>query len=213
MGNNTEATVLIDLVHFPVTALGPGVRSGIWFQGCRARCKGCIATHAQPFDQSKRIPVSEVLRLTGIHAALGAEGLTVSGGEPFDQPAALREILNGARRQAFTDILIYSRYRIEDLIRKFPWIREFADAVVDGEFQAGNASLSHWKGSGNQRMCLVTRDRDLRRKYREYCAKVPVRRSLQVIRKNDRVYVLGIPDQKDAERIHSELLQNLSMLR
>ena len=33
----------LNRVHFPVTALGPGRRVGIWLQGCSIRCPGCMS--------------------------------------------------------------------------------------------------------------------------------------------------------------------------
>jgi anaerobic ribonucleoside-triphosphate reductase activating protein len=33
----------LNRVHFPVTALGPGRRIGIWLQGCLIRCPGCMS--------------------------------------------------------------------------------------------------------------------------------------------------------------------------
>ena len=35
--------LVVNRVHFPVTALGPGRRLGVWVQGCSIGCAGCLA--------------------------------------------------------------------------------------------------------------------------------------------------------------------------
>ncbi len=74
-------------IHFPVTALGPGKRIGIWFQGCSLRCPGCIST-----DTWARVTENAtVAAVLAASASFGetVEGVTISGGEPSEQPAAL----------------------------------------------------------------------------------------------------------------------------
>ena len=85
-------------VHFPVTTLGPGRRLGIWFQGCSIRCPGCIS--ADTWGPGKRrVGIAQLLeQLTPWLAE--AEGITLSGGEPFDQFPALLALLQGLRQLA-----------------------------------------------------------------------------------------------------------------
>jgi len=33
--------IAISRAHFPISTLGPGLRLGVWMQGCSIRCKGC----------------------------------------------------------------------------------------------------------------------------------------------------------------------------
>ena len=92
--------VAVSRLHFPVTTLGPGRRVGLWFQGCSLRCPGCISVDT--WDAG--LGGTTVAELLGAIEALmpDACGLTVSGGEPFEQPAALAEVLRFWRRRSAT---------------------------------------------------------------------------------------------------------------
>src|SRR6185295_15428379 len=85
MGVSSSSTAIaVSRIHFPITALGPGSRIGIWLQGCSIRCEGCISMDT--WNPGIGITtLSEVAR----HLApmwSQATGITISGGEPFDQP-------------------------------------------------------------------------------------------------------------------------------
>jgi anaerobic ribonucleoside-triphosphate reductase activating protein len=85
--------IAISRIHFPVTRLGPGRRVGIWVQGCSIRCPGCISVDTWVRGRG-RADVSEVLEAIAPWMST-AEGFTISGGEPFDQPDALASLLAG----------------------------------------------------------------------------------------------------------------------
>ena len=87
-------------IHFPVTMLGPGMRIGIWFQGCSIRCSGCISLDT--WASERGITSVEAVFQTMQPFLPHADGLTVSGGEPFDQPLALVRflLLGGVATQA-----------------------------------------------------------------------------------------------------------------
>lgn len=63
---------------------GPGKRAVVWFQGCYLRRPGCWNVASHPFDRSRDQPVDEVGHW--IHSCPGIEGVTFSGGEPFQKP-------------------------------------------------------------------------------------------------------------------------------
>lgn len=80
--------------------------------------------------------------------------------------------------------------------------------LIDGRFKEGMETEHHWKGSENQKMFILTKDRDLREKYRIY-KKKKGKREVQLITKGDGVYVTGIPAQKDAEAIKNGFCQGM----
>jgi len=49
-----------------------------------------------------------------------ADGATISGGEPFDQPAALLELLQGLRAAGNVPVLVYSGFPYERLQERHP---------------------------------------------------------------------------------------------
>jgi anaerobic ribonucleoside-triphosphate reductase activating protein len=87
-------SLLLAKAHYPVTTLGPGVRAGLWTQGCTIGCAGCLSRDTWDPDSRAAVPVSAVL---GWLASLPGpvDGVTISGGEPFQQPEALAALLRG----------------------------------------------------------------------------------------------------------------------
>ena len=103
-----STAIALSRIHFPVTALGPGRRIGIWFQGCSIRCPGCISmdTWAQGRGSTTVDKVADAIS----QWSTTADGITISGGEPFDQPDALFELLARIRSQTEADILVFTGY-------------------------------------------------------------------------------------------------------
>src|SRR5262245_52975450 len=107
--------VRLSRVHFPVTVLGYGARIGVWFQGCRIHCEGCVSRDTWDPDGGMEADVDALLAWCRDHVGDRADGVTITGGEPFDQPEALGVLLDGlARWRASTgrslDVLCYSGY-------------------------------------------------------------------------------------------------------
>lgn len=152
-------------LHHPVTALGPGRRAGIWFQGCSIRCPGCLATDTWGSPNSSEVEVGAVLAwLAGLPEG-GPDGVTISGGEPTEQPDALRELLAGIRTWRAgrpVDVLMFTG-------RDPAWVeRQLAhggrerlwpglDAVMAGPYVAAEAGGSALRGSENQRLLTLSR--------------------------------------------------------
>jgi anaerobic ribonucleoside-triphosphate reductase activating protein len=189
--------VLISRLHYPVTALGPGQRAGIWFQGCSIRCRGCISIDTWNRDASATVPVAAVLNWLAELPSGDVDGITISGGEPTDQPAALVELLRGidawrAGRPSDlrgADVLLFTG-------RSPGWVGGAAagcltgaDAVVAGPYVASRAGSSPLRGSENQRLIPLTRLGHER--LAEYQASARARMQVEVTR--DGVWMIGIP--------------------
>jgi len=143
--------VKLSRLHFPVTTLGPGRRVGIWFQGCSIRCPGCISIDTWATNTPK-IAVAQVLDLV---LSWPADGVTVSGGEPFDQPEALFEFLSGLREhRPDCDVLAYSGYPVERL-ETSPCLA-LIDALISDPFQAEQSQSLALRGSDNQRLHFLS---------------------------------------------------------
>jgi anaerobic ribonucleoside-triphosphate reductase activating protein len=170
--------------------LGPGKRVGLWFQGCTIRCKGCMSVHTWEFKKEYLVDVHEII---GKINAFPSDKLTVSGGEPFDQPEALMEILKGVRKTK-KDILVYTGYPYEKVRRIWKDILEFIDILITGPFKEGEESELVWKGSENQRMVIL--NKKLKPLYLEFM-KEKKSKTIQLVKSNGSLYLLGIPYQKD----------------
>jgi anaerobic ribonucleoside-triphosphate reductase activating protein len=134
-----------------------------------------------------------------------ADGLTVSGGEPFDQPEALLELLRRVKTLDVDDVLVYSGYAAREIAERYPEFFAGQDklitAFVDGPFEEENTTDSIWKGSGNQAFHLFNNKFAAR-----YEAWTQGRaRKLQWVKDKDRRFLVGIPRQEDVLR-----LKNLS---
>jgi len=152
----------LDGLHASLTN-GPGWRVCLWTQGCSLRCTAhCLNPHFLSSRGGWLYPVAEVAETLRDLATRerGIEGVTILGGEPFDQPAALAELLGAVRRMHWST-MVYTGHTWEDLASSGDAaILEFLgriDVLVDGPYlpQQHCADLI-WRGSRNQRLLCLT---------------------------------------------------------
>jgi anaerobic ribonucleoside-triphosphate reductase activating protein len=138
-------------------ANGPGSRFVIWFQGCSLRCPGCYnpATHS---NEANSVSTVESLLSRIADDWLEIDGVTVTGGEPFEQPLALLALARGLRERFSPSLLVFSGYTLEE-IRSRPLGREIlesVDVLIDGRY-AGRRRLGRaLRGSSNKRIQLLS---------------------------------------------------------
>lgn len=147
-------TIAISRLHFPVSTLGPGRRVGVWVQGCSIRCPGCISPDTWASGQYLT-NVESVLAAIAPWAKL-ANGLTVSGGEPFEQPTALEVLLQGWQRLSDTDVLVFTGFGFEAVA---PWLAAhpgLVDAVMAGPYDRNATQTLVLRGSDNQELHVLT---------------------------------------------------------
>jgi anaerobic ribonucleoside-triphosphate reductase activating protein len=154
--------IAINKAHFPVTVLGPGRRIGIWTQGCRIHCKGCVSQDTWAADPGRETTVARVLtwcrETTREH---GFDGVTISGGEPFDQPKALSALLDALADWRTTasldfDVLCYSGYPLRHLQKKHGTLLAKLDALIPEPFVESQPLAQLWRGSANQPLVLLS---------------------------------------------------------
>lgn len=202
----------ISRLHYPVTALGPGCRVGIWVQGCSLGCPGCVSRDTWSHRAGTQLPVAEVLQwLAGTCAESQVDGLTITGGEPTEQPEALRLLLAGVgelrRSDVFGgDVLCYTGLEEADFREKLPWAPAFIDAVITGRFQVAEPTSLLWRGSANQQ--LIPLSRHGRQLYRQYLDATTSRPAMQFTVTDGQVWMIGIPRRGDLQRLESALRDN-----
>jgi anaerobic ribonucleoside-triphosphate reductase activating protein len=136
-------------------ANGPGARFVIWLQGCTLGCPGCFNPATHDARGGREVPVSELA--AQLAATPGIEGLSLSGGEPLQQPAAAAALLDAARALGLST-LAFSGYT-EDEIRALPGgpaVLARLDVLIDGRYVAGERLATGLRGSANQRIRLFT---------------------------------------------------------
>lgn len=217
MGVKTDAAVLrLARIHHPVTVLGPGRRIGMWVQGCSIGCAGCMSKDTWAFDSGHEVLVEEVVRsLVDIRDDAAADGLpltgvTISGGEPFDQPLGLQRLASQLRAAwPDVDLLAYSGYRWERLVRDHAPVLGVLDAVMSEPFVRSRPTALPWRGSANQRLHLLTplgRSR-FEHAEREGSASSDAPR-LQVAVNESGVHLIGIPDRDLLDGLDEALRAN-----
>jgi anaerobic ribonucleoside-triphosphate reductase activating protein len=137
-------------------ANGPGARFVVWFQGCTLGCAGCFNPTTHDPDAGRRMPVDELIgELT--RARPGIEGLSLSGGEPLQQPAAARAVLDAARALGLST-LAFSGYTLDEIrgLPGGPDVLARLDVLIDGRYVAPDRLATGLRGSANQRIQLLT---------------------------------------------------------
>jgi organic radical activating enzyme len=128
------------LIHsmLPRSAVnGPGERVVVWLQGCDLRCPGCWNPSSHGFDRSRDKPVDEVGEW--ILSCQGVEGVTVSGGEPFQQALELRLLCEYLKlRQPSFSIGLFTGYTMNELAQGlWRWMR--GSEGTTGSFTRSNS--------------------------------------------------------------------------
>ncbi len=192
---NTDG-IYINLLHFPVRTFGIGTRVGLWFQGCSSRCEGCMSKHTWIQEESYKINLNSLVEKIKRYPT---KAITISGGEPFEQYEALLFLVKELKAFCFDDILVYTGYSYDKINQEFYEIFDYISALVDGKFISGASTDLVWKGSSNQNLYVLSKDENLKNKYNNYLN--TKERSIQVINKNEKIYLIGIPNEKDLGEI------------
>lgn len=140
-------------------AEGPGERTAVWVQGCEIRCPGCFNPHLWTFRGGERTAPADLVRRV---LEAGTEGLTLLGGEPFDQAAPLAVVAAGVRA-AGRSVMTFTGYTTARLRRAVDAGRDdvaallaATDLLVAGPFLADRIDTRRpWVGSTNQEFVLL----------------------------------------------------------
>uniref|UniRef100_A0AAU2JMK6 Radical SAM protein n=1 Tax=Streptomyces sp. NBC_00049 TaxID=2903617 RepID=A0AAU2JMK6_9ACTN len=141
-------------------ALGPGVRSVLWVQGCPFDCAGCMSPDWIPDRPARQADAGELAAELLGDPRVG--GLTFSGGEPMHQAAGLAEVARLARRERDVSVLCFTGYRLEQLRTRPPSsavaeLLAAVDVLIDGRYVAALDDGRGLRGSTNQRIHHLTR--------------------------------------------------------
>jgi anaerobic ribonucleoside-triphosphate reductase activating protein len=133
---------------------GPGLRIVFFFSGCSIRCPGCC--NAELFEMESGCPVNCRNVLEKYNSA-GAEGISALGGEPFDQPEALLELVRTAQTEFSLGVMVFSGYELAYLKDNFSPLLSYIDILKTGPFIREKAcSNRRWIGSENQQFHFLS---------------------------------------------------------
>lgn len=144
---------------------GPGIRYSIFVQGCSHGCPGCHNPESHSLKGGELRSIESVLG--GIRSNKLIAGVTLSGGEPFEQPHACAVLAQQLKADGY-NIWTFTGYLYEDLIKMSQANPDIAclldniDVLVDGPFVEELKSLElDWRGSSNQRVIDLAKTRDV----------------------------------------------------
>ena len=142
-------------------ANGPGVRAVIWVQGCTIGCPGCYNAFTHPHIRNQLTSPSDLAEW--VSSIEGIEGVTFSGGEPFEQAAAILETIEIINTKAVDtlSVFIFSGFTLTELESSTEsCVRSLlskVDILSAGPYIASRRSETLlWRGSTNQKLHFLS---------------------------------------------------------
>lgn len=144
-------------------AEGPGRRWALWVQGCTIHCPGCCNPEMFVRDGGTEMSLDALVERMRAARAKGVEGISVLGGEPFEQAAGVADVCRAAKALGLT-VMVYSGYRLEELRARGEAAADLLaeiDLLVDGRYDREQPEPApplgrRWLGSTNQRIHYFT---------------------------------------------------------
>ncbi len=139
--------------------LGPGLRCVVWFQGCLLDCPGCIAYEMNRSDDASEYSAEELS--DRVLAVADIEGITLSGGDPLDQPHdALLKFVQTIKAESSLSVMCYTGRTMNELLEKkdstIDNLVEMFDLLIDGRYEQNRNNGATWRGSSNQRIWYLS---------------------------------------------------------
>jgi anaerobic ribonucleoside-triphosphate reductase activating protein len=133
---------------------GQGIRMVIWSQGCKMACPGCHNPETHNPCGGKEFDIEELKNEITKYAKYH-QGITLSGGDPFLQPEANKELADHAHSLGL-DVWAYCGKTYEQLQDNV--LLSSCDVLIDGPFvkELRDVTLA-FRGSSNQRIINVQR--------------------------------------------------------
>ncbi len=140
-------------------AEGPGMRFSLWVQGCTLRCPGCYAKKLQDPRGGTEMHTKKIIEQIS-QASNEIEGITLLGGEPFQQAGELSVIARFAQEQGLS-VVVFTGYRYEWLLQHGSGEQRVlltcTDVLIDGPYLEAECDFSRpLVGSKNQRYLFLT---------------------------------------------------------
>ncbi|MBQ6517797.1 MAG: radical SAM protein [Anaerolineaceae bacterium] len=139
-------------------ANGPGNRNVVWFQGCTLNCPGCFNPQTHPAAGGFPISTDDLCEKL-LDLQFQSNGITISGGEPFQQAEGLLDLLVKLKQRKSPPVLVFSGYTFSQLqdnpIRKS--CLSYIDALICGPYRRNEPpAFEHFCSSANQELRLLS---------------------------------------------------------
>lgn len=193
----------LNKIQYPVYNLGEGKRIGIWVQGCGLGCKGCVNKTLWSSNGGKSISVVDVFNWVASFQN-DFDGITISGGEPFQQYEQLISFLHLVKTKTDLSVHCFSGYYLNELEETFPdkLFLKYIDTLVDGRYIEEQHENTNIKGSSNQTVYRIKEGVAVK----EIGPSVSNKWSVNISNDN-RIYMAGIPKKNELLNLCSELAE------
>lgn len=138
-------------------ANGPGKRFVLWLQGCTLGCPGCFNPDTHASHGGKPVEtgdlVKQIIELEG-----SIDGISITGGEPLQQPEPLLEFLKDIRRSTNLSIILFTGYTWSEAA-VIPFASEVlasSDVVLAGRYNNLKHLAKDLRGSSNKSIHFIT---------------------------------------------------------
>lgn len=191
----------LNRIQYPVYNLGTGKRIAIWVQGCTLACKGCISETLQSntggTDTDIEYLVNEILKISKEF-----DGITITGGEPFQQYPQLIAFSAYIKKLTDLEISIFSGYTLTELLKLYPdkLFMKFTDLLTDGRYKKDEHDDTYLRGSVNQELYKFENERAL--------VQEPIISSNQIslnIDHDKQVYLTGMPKKNELVKLSEHM--------
>lgn len=133
---------------------GEGLRFSVFAQGCPHHCPGCHNPQTWDRRGGSEMTLGQIITAIGDDELV--DGVTFSGGEPFEQAEEMATIAAWCHERGL-NVWCYTGWTYEEIKKRglpaeLELLRE-TDVLVDGRFIRTEKTLSlPWRGSKNQRL-------------------------------------------------------------
>lgn len=144
-------------------ANGPGIRTTIFVTGCTHKCHNCFNEEYQDFNYGNTWTDKETKEVIDYLKLDEIKGLTLLGGEPFQNEVDLLQVIRDIKKEVQKDIWIFSGYSYEEILKDQDKkkLLEECDVLVDGRFVEALKDLKlRFRGSSNQRIIDIQKSLD-----------------------------------------------------
>ena len=193
----------LNKILYPVYNLGNGKRIGIWVQGCNLKCKGCVNKKLWSRKGGKSISVMDVFNWI-VSIQNDFDGITVTGGEPFQQYEQLISFLHLIKTKTNLTVYCFSGYYLNELEEQFTdkLFLRYIDWLVDGRYIEMLHENTNVKGSENQSVYQIIDEVPIKQNQ----TSASKRWSINVSNDN-RIYMTGIPKWNQLNELCNELAE------
>lgn len=129
---------------------GPGKRFTLWTQGCSKGCVNCFNPETWNNKNNIVLSTSEIFEMI---KDFELDGVTITGGDPFEQEEELLELLILISSLSLSKgVIVFTGFTYDEIRENK--IREkccdYIDVLIDGRYEDNNRVTDCFKGSSNQ---------------------------------------------------------------